>query len=411
LLELENHILAAILQSRQCYQDLQGTLDPNSLSEHGQLIYKHAAKYYTRDAAATHVDRKLLAASLGTVFPSPKQAEALVEDLHRIPSQVSTANITQLCFELRQYHVGLRLTDAILQRSPDVYSLIREYQELGERGSDLEKLSTKVGFDDIFSSQFAKLPCRPRALCKTLRGGMRPGNNMLVFARPGAGKTLLCTNIAGSYASQGHKVLHIINEEAAQAVALRYLSYMASGLNNDGPTLDQMGAADEGVARKAVALAMERANKAGYQNVHIVYGLTTLPQIRYVIERVEPRVLVLDQVRNISAGGEGLTQNLELVTRELRKFSHEYSLIGIGVSQAGESAEGKALLRLTDLDSSKTGAQGACDLMVGIGVTPELRAEGRRWVCVCRNKISGVIEDFMISVDEQRTKIIEQKPQ
>lgn len=406
MFEVEHHLLAAVLADRQSYAKLQGLLDKSALSEAGQIILKHATDYYDRDDAAGAVDRDVLAATLGTVFPSPKQSQQLIEELRRIPEKVSGKNVVHLAVQLHKHALELKLADALLAHSPEMSTLLQEYQSIGERASELDDTKTQIGLDEIFSEQYAKIPFFPKRLCQTVRGGLRPGKSILIFARPGAGKTLLSTNICGSLAAQGHTVLHVINEESARDVALRYLSLLASGKNNDGPTLNDMDQSDEAATHAAVVKAMKRAKPAGYNNVHILYGLDTLGQVRHWIDRIKPKVLVLDQVRNISAGGEGLTQNLEIITRALRKYSNEYGLIGIGVSQAGESAEGKSLLRLTDLDSSKTGAQGACDLMLGMGVTPELRAEGKRWISVCRNKISGVIEDFPIYVDEQHTKIL-----
>jgi hypothetical protein len=45
-------------------------------------------------------------------------------------------------------------------------------------------------------------------------------------------------------------------------------------------------------------------------------------------------------------------------------------LHGVGVTQAGMSAEGKPVLDLADIDGAKTGLQGACDAIIGLGKGP-----------------------------------------
>lgn len=398
MFELEQHILGALLASRKAYEKVALRLDLTDFSEVGRFIAKRVGEYYSRDKDAAHVDRALLCAMLAQSVASAKQAEEYRNTVMALPSKSSANNVVQLYRDLHARSLFLQAMQAFSNGKPEARELVRSYLEASEaQDDDSEAEGTQVGFDDFFDDErAAKLRVLPASLNETLRGGIRPGNAIIIFGRPGAGKTLVTVNLVAGLAHDGHKVLYIGNEESKQSIGYRFLSRFSN------IPLAKLDSADEAESRDSVKRALELANKRGYQNVHIVHNVTTLAGVRSWVERVKPRVLVLDQVRHINAA-EALHQSLEIVTRELRKMAHEHNLIGIGVTQAGEGAEGKPVLTLTHIDSAKTGLQGACDLMLGVGPTDD---PTKRWLSICRNKISGVIRFFPITCDEQTTRVI-----
>jgi hypothetical protein len=80
---------------------------------------------------------------------------------------------------------------------------------------------------------------------------------------------------------------------------------------------------------------------------------------------------------------------LEEVQRGLRELSKKLELVSFSVTQAGGSADNKAVLNMSDLDWNKTGVQGACDLMIGIGATDMMLQQGTRILSFPKNKING----------------------
>jgi replicative DNA helicase len=398
MFDLEQHIIGALLVSRKAYEKVALRLDLTDFSEVGRFIVKRIGDYYDRDKDASTVDRPLLCAMLAASVASAKQAEDYRNTVMALPTKASASNVAQLYRDLHARSLFLQAMQAFSNGKPEARELARAYLEASEeQGDDAEVEGTQVGFADIFdSAHAAKLRVLPESLNETLRGGIRPGNCIIVFGRPGAGKTLVTINMVSGLAHDGHKVLYIGNEESKQSIAFRFLSRFSN------IPLSKLDSANEAESREAVTRALELANKRGYKNVHIVHNVTTLAGVRSCVARIKPRVLVLDQVRHINAA-EALHQSLEIVTRELRKMAHEHGLIGIGVTQAGEGAEGKPVLTLTHIDGAKTGLQGACDLMIGVGPTDDAT---KRWLSICRNKISGVIRFFPVTCDEQTTRII-----
>jgi KaiC/GvpD/RAD55 family RecA-like ATPase len=227
---------------------------------------------------------------------------------------------------------------------------------------------------------------------------------VIVFGRPGSGKTLVVCNLAAGFLLKGKVVLHIMNEESQEALTMRYLSLLCP--HGEG-RLENLAHSREDVrtdsVNKAMAFCMEKRN---FANLHIAHGIYNYTAVRELVARLKPDMVIVDQVRHFGRGGDdALHVALERVTQDLRQHAHEAGFTGIGVTQAGASAEGKPVLDLADIDGAKTGLQGACDLIIGLGKGPTDEAEHKRVMSVCRNKISGVITHFPVYLDEQHTLI------
>ena len=77
----------------------------------------------------------------------------------------------------------------------------------------------------------------------------------------------------------------------------------------------------------------------------------------------------------------------------------------MSVTQAGDSAENKAVLSMGDVDFSNTGIPSQADLMIGMGANYEHQKAGEIVISLPKNKISGKHEYFACMVDPQLSKI------
>ena len=77
----------------------------------------------------------------------------------------------------------------------------------------------------------------------------------------------------------------------------------------------------------------------------------------------------------------------------------------ITVTQAGDSASGKSILDMGDVDSSNTGIPAQADVMVGIGMSDEDEANGRRVISLPKNKPGGNHGTFPVLVDPTKSRI------
>jgi hypothetical protein len=397
----EQLLLAALLDSRIPYETLKGRISLSDFSDFGRIVLREIFRYYKNDESVGKVDRAVLRSSLGTAFPNPKQSAAVQDFLGDIPRSKSPGNAADLYLRVRQRNQALHIADLILKGddSAKLDAAIEKWQKLGDDKVD-SSFKERLTYEDLYETgnDQGKLRVYPSRLNEVLRGGVRRGHNIIIFGRPGAAKTLVTVNMVSGMAHAGHRVLYIANEENTAEIQRRFLSRLG------GVSLWDLNQEDIEAEKRAYKAAEQRALKKGYQNVIITDEFRTTADLDGAVERFKPDVLVLDQIRHVNERMD-LLQRQEAVTRWLRDTAHSNNLVAIGTAQAGGSAQDKPVIGLTDTDFSNTGIQGACDLMVGIGVTQDMERQHKRMLCICRNKVSGTQKNFPVWLDELHTKV------
>lgn len=386
---LEANLVSCILASREAYDALAAILDPSEFSEWGRLVVRCAAEYYGRDPDARAVEPSLLSSALGRTIANPKHLDSAMRYVAELPPPSSVPNVVTEYRLLRRHNVGLRLAALLATgdtRGAD--ALIDTYVLLGR---DDGARDAKLGVADLEAAVDLKgaIKVVPARLQEELKGRLMRGHHIIVFARPEAGKTSFTINLACGFLKQGLKVLHACNEEPIRDVQLRYLARLA------GVTIDSLYT--PGAVHNVVAHA-----GPGYGNLAVV-ELTSgrISEVDGLMRRWQPDVVVLDQLRNLKAGGSGGNRALELdeVSRAARDLGKTHNAVVVSITQAGDSADEKQVLGMGDIDWSNTGIQAAADLMIGIGVTAELDRQGKRWITLVKNKIGGRHASFPVKVD------------
>ena len=123
--------------------------------------------------------------------------------------------------------------------------------------------------------------------------------------------------------------------------------------------------------------------------------------------KYEPDLLVVDQLKNLQTGHrvEAKVLSLEAAAQGVRKLGKRHNCATVSTTQAGDSGDNKANLRMGDVDWSNTGIPGACEVMCGIGVTDELAAQQMRVLSFPKNKL-GDKESIRVRVDEKRNRVL-----
>lgn len=151
----------------------------------------------------------------------------------------------------------------------------------------------------------------------------------------------------------------------------------------------------------AIVHAVDRAG-GSYGSLAVVeLASGRISEVDGLARRWQPDVIILDQLRNLKAGGAGGNRALELdeVARAARDLGKRHNAVVVSITQAGDSADEKQVLGMGDIDWSNTGIQAAADLLIGIGVTAELDRQGKRWVTLVKNKVGGKHASFPVWVD------------
>lgn len=393
-------LLAAALGHRDaCQLIVQSAVVKDDVA---QVILEAAVDYYTRDPNAMRVDRAVLRGLLAGAALHPKAVEPALAMLASLPDDVSAENVAHMVHVERQRQARLRLADALLNGHNGVDEM--ETLKALDRPVILS-LATQMGADDLLRHSADRVAIYPAKLNGVFAGGLAPGHTVVVFGRPGAGKTLVVCNIGAGFLLKGKVVLHIMNEESQEALTMRYLSLLCA--NTTMGQLQMLTHHEAATREKCVRYCLDyaRAHRQ-FDKLHIAHGIYSYPAVRELVARLKPDLVIVDQLRHMGRGGDDpLHATLERVMQDLRAHAHAAQFTGVGVTQAGASAEGKPVLDLADIDGAKTGLQGACDAIIGLGKGPTDEAEHKRTMSVCRNKISGTITHFPVWIDEQHTLI------
>lgn len=398
----EQKVISALVNSREAYEAVNEQIDETEFSTESNLIIRHVRDYYGRDTAAAAVDLDLLVGSVKRQLTNPKHSTAIETVLRNLPA-CSPANVAKELLEVRRHSVGLKLSSALAgARGRDqVEKLLELYNKLfsATEQADEKPQEEVSGLDlsTLVEKHFKRdnlVQFAPTALNERLDGGAKPGHHILVFAPTEMGKTLFAVNSVAGFIAQHLRVLYIGNEDPIADIQMRLAS------NLTGLTKHEIEADPE-----AAMAALAGTNVENFNIVEMSPG--TFPRISKLIEKYQPRVLVLDQLRNIDVRSENRTQALEKAATEARNLAKRCGIVVVSITQAGDSASGRRLLTRGDVDGSNVGIPGQCDVMVGIGATEEEEARGHRTISLPKNKLGGRHDHFTCQFETQYSRIVQ----
>lgn len=403
---MDNKIITAIYRDRNAYDVIKELVtDPNDLfSNLNGILYEKASEYYENDSEAQSVDSEIVRSGIEREYP--RHYETINMALQNIAERdISVINVLKEYVRARKYVVGQELATMLLNGgNEDVDALMEEYRrlennEVGTEGGDTSDVEVLHGLSGSVVKE-ARLPENiiplfPSMLNEQIDGGCSRGHHVLVFARPETGKSLMVLNFTRQFLEDGRRVLYIGNEDPASSLRTRLISSILQV-----PTAEVRELDEETIDTK---LANSGAVTDNLYFVSLSPG--TFPQIRSLCKRYNPDVLIVDQIRNLNTNADGLVHGQERAGIEMRNIAGEFNLLSISVAQAGESASGKLVLGLSDIDNSKTGLPASVDLMVGIGVSDEYEQRGKRMVSLPKNKLGSGHPFFSIDVDENTSRI------
>lgn len=398
---IDVQILAASIASRQAFERVAAYITADEMTPAVGFWYNLVREWYARDRTANSVDLSAIRVLGESRISSPKQRETILGVLSDMPSSSSPDNVAQIALELKRRNTGMELATAIAaQDSKKIQKLYAKYGDLLMQTSLVPKRAEwqlAVTVEDLFSKvgKANRIPLAPAKLNERIGGGALPGHHIGVFARPEMGKSTFAVNMAVVMAVNGSRVLYVGNEDQIDVLKSRAVSRATSMSWREA----------EKNPERAIKLYKQRGLEDTLRFAQLVDG--SPEALRSQIEEFQPTVMVVDQIRNLDGGGDGLTQKLEENGKIIRKMLLEYALIGISITQASVSAEGKLWLGMEDVDSSKTGLPATVDLLLGIGATQAMLDRGQRGISLPKNKLSSEPnshEGIIVEIDKSLSK-------
>ena len=406
---MEQQLLAFCIGSRDDFELVTSYIDPklNTYSREFQIVLTKIGEYYARDSAVGNVIPEVLLAQIEETIRNQKHLDKFKELVAgALSSGVSTANVRAAVLLAKQQEVGDRLAQALVsgitKGKDTIDSLIQELNELRAATSidDIKGEGLRV-HSNVDLVSLVKTESDPSSLIKVypgdlndkLDGGAKRGHHIVVYGRPESGKTATAVTMSSGFCTQGLKTLYFINEDRDEDVILRHV-YCLSGM-------------DRFQVRENPEAALAAARSRGFDNL-VVIGCSpgSLSQIDEALEEHEASCAVVDQLRNLQVKADNRVNQLEYAATGVRNLFKKRNVLGVSITQAGDSGEGKAILDMGDVDYSNTGIPAQADIMIGVGVDPTLDAEGRRMISLPKNKVSGSHVHFPVRIIPQLSRIV-----
>jgi archaellum biogenesis ATPase FlaH len=392
----ERRLIGAMIHDRAAWEMVHSKLEREDMTEQGHIIVEHVGAYYTTDPNASHIDVEMLIEAVTRSLSSPKHKESFDRMIREIASEdVSASNAVKLYLEQKREVTGSRLATALVSRDEKkVSDLLTEYVTwLDAQGieddDDPDTMMHGVDLSQLVEESFDEeslIKVSPKSLNDRLDGGVLRGHHIVVFARPEMGKTLLVCNMAAGFLQQRLRVLYIGNEEPIQDTYLRMVSRLTGLTRHE--IISNPREAEELAQQKGASNLFMSSMSPG-----------TLPRIEALANKIRADVIIVDQLRNVQVKNENFTQALEQAAKGIRQIGKRCNAVAISVTQAGDSAHGRAVLDMGDIDSSNTGIPAQADVLVGLGANPQDLDMGRRIISLPKNKRGGNHDNFPIQVD------------
>lgn len=232
---------------------------------------------------------------------------------------------------------------------------------------------------------------RRLALLRENIAGLRGGASIALAARPDKGKTTLIASVITDFAPQlpavfgeGRPILWLNNEGSGKRIIPRV--YQAA-LQMTLEQITKLSNVGELIPRYTKAIG----GTPDIIRVKDMHG-ASLAQIEQVVESMRPSVVVADMLGNFRLGastaGANKATEIEQIWQEWREMAVRHDFIGLATVQI--SNEGGNLLYppYSALKDSKTGIQGATDIILMLGALDSPDAQTIRGLSTPKNKFA-----------------------
>lgn len=396
----EPKLINAIIRDRAAFTQCRDILHVDDFSPDAGTLFNAIGEFYRIDPQATCADPEIIRARIERASRSNKA----IESAHRALDTAlredagSPVNVVREAVAVKTHSLGLRIASELSSGRKVNKELLREYLELDYKANHeagTEEIYNAVSAEALASKAFnpeGLIKLWPESLNKQIDGGVRGGHHIVIFAPTEMGKTLFVINLCAGFLRQGLKILYIGNEDPAADIMMRMMTRL-TGMNKY--EIQQDPAKADGLL----------ANRNWDKFTFAALCPGTFDKIDELVESTGAQVLVLDQLRNIDMDSESRTQALERAATEARNLARRRAIPVISVTQAGDSASGRAILDRGDIDSSNVGIPAQSDLMLGIGATPEMENQDLRTLTPVKNKLSGNHTPIAVRFDRMYSKV------
>ncbi len=235
---------------------------------------------------------------------------------------------------------------------------------------------------------------------------LRPGDFCVIAARPDKGKTTFISDtvtwmspqVDKLYPGQNRSILWFNNEGPGRNIVLRNFQSAIGVTTEEMAAMQQQPCLNTAnteryAHRLREAYAEALGGRPGVLRVMDIHGMWN-HEVEALIERYTPAVVVFDMIDNIKFGGDVANngqrtdQLLETMYQWARMLAVKHDTVAMATSQISADGDGLQWPTLPMLKDSKTGKQGAADVILTIGTVNDPVLENHRYIGMTKNKRS-----------------------
>lgn len=287
----------------------------------------------------------------------------------------------------------------------DLYRELRNNVERFEQQVDRKVKNPQVldPIEDLLKAEendtglHFRLPCLNRHI-KPIRGG----DFIIVAARPDKGKTTFCASeltfmaaqLDTVYPGENRSILWFNNEGPGNKIIMRNFQAALGATTEELVKLSNEPADPEFAKYKSKVRQNYAAALGGRPGVLRVFDIHDMwnHEVEDIMKQHNPGVVLFDMVDNIKFGGEAnnngqrTDQLLEAMYQWARLMGVKHDCGVIATSQISADGDGISYPTLPQLKDSKTGKQGAADVIITIGALNDPVLENSRYIGCTKNK-------------------------
>jgi len=379
--------LIKLLLSKQFYQENKSNISDTFFSNIIREIYYTIVKAHNelKYDVLPYEDLYALHKSYNPTLTTARKAEIrdIVEEIKEAKGTeqaTGTVVIDNLHREEKLREIGEIASGLIETPDSDIDPLKKlitnfsnkagEFSEVDELDLNIEKIIEESRNDKLYTFNLNELDMLIR--------GIGPGNLIIIFARPEAGKTGFYISLCfapGGFADQGAKILILGNEEPIKYHFFRAISAYTGEEYDD-------------IVNNGAAISKKIQSMLKNLRMASIIDMSITKLDRYV-EKVKPDIVIIDQLDKIFIRGEFARkdESLSALYEAARGIAKRNECAVFAITQASVLAEDKSNLAFSMMANSRTGKAAEADVVIGIGTTTANATT--RILNISKNKITG----------------------
>lgn len=396
-----DELLLHALASKQRFRALQHVVPTGMISPDTAVMLAWFGAYWSAFPERDHivVDELVSLVRLRSANAAPASVAITLMLCESLRRPVDEASLRGILGQLHELDLSGRAGALIAKyNNGDEINLAYELNRLSTQAVRSMSQSTPDDYIDTPIHEILSeidndsgIKFRRIALLRENIAGLCGGASIAIAARPDKGKTSLIASIITDWAPQiapifgaDRPIMWLNNEGSGKRIIPRV--YQAA-LGMDLAEIIKLSNAGELIPRYTAAVG----GTADIVRVKDMHG-ASLAQVEQVVESVRPAVVVFDMIANFRLGstvnGSNKADAVEQMWQEVREMAVRHDFIALSTVQISQEGGNNLYPPYSALKDSKTGIQGATDIILMLGSLDQPEAHSIRGLSTPKNKFA-----------------------